>query len=332
VKRPCLVLALVGLTAVMAYAGARQSPQTARPSSSADEPPRAARARPGRALSEVTTVYEADSSAYHARLVPYEEGVIFVSPESLTLLRTGKAPEEHPVSLGSVAARQGDSMVFWRDGKLRQVSLSGEDERELVTVKQPPQFLLASENRLAWIAVDRTNGSSLRILSDRGAQTVHQTEEVVCAAIMRDATVYLVLQSREGSWRIGGVPLGGGKPTFTPARTGRPPAMLALGPAGIYFYAGPQQGVRTLTFDLEHDAPVMPNVICSPLAVSSSDSVVCAHVGGIFDVPASRSRPRFLALERAGPVTAVVASGGRAFWIAESGDAQLVVRSLELPL
>jgi hypothetical protein len=325
------MLALVGLTAFIAYASARQPPQTVRPSASEGEPAKIAPAEPPRAPSAVETVYESDGSAYHARLLPDEQGAMVVSDAGFTLLRTGTPPQESRLALGSVVARQGDSLVFWRAGKLRQVSLSERHEHELLTLQRSPLHLLASDRQLAWIDGDRGEGFALRTLADGGARSIHRFDDSIGAAVLHDAVVYVVLQSTDG-WRIGGVPLGGRAPTFTQTRTGRPPAMLALGPAGIYFYAGPQLGVRRLSFDLEHEAPVMANVICSPLAVSVSDGVVCAQVGGIFDIRASRSRPRFLAVEPGGPVTSIVASGSRVFWVAETGDHRLAVRSLELPL
>jgi hypothetical protein len=72
---------------------------------------------------------------------------------------------------------------------------------------------------------------------------------------------------------------------------------------------------------------VSTQVICSPLVVSSR--VVCAQVGGLFDVPASGAAPRFLASERAGPITTTAATDDRAFWVAENGDG-LIVRAVEL--
>jgi hypothetical protein len=136
-----------------------------------------------------------------------------------------------------------------------------------------------------------------------------------------------VLQSRDGSWKIGRVDLEGQRRT-TQTHHGRPPAMLALGPDGVYFYDGPERGVRKLTFDLEREAAVAAKVICSPLVVSSR--VICAHVGGLFDIPGSNMAPRFLASERAGPITVTAATADRAYWVAENGNGRLIVRSVAL--
>jgi hypothetical protein len=175
--------------------------------------------------------------------------------------------------------------------------------------------------------MDRETGASLQTLSAGGVRVVYDSADSVCAAAMRRASVYWVLRSPDGSWKIGRVGLNG-EHQMTHAHHGRPPAMLALGPDGIYFYDGPQRGVRKLTFDLEREDAVSTNVICSPLAISSR--VVCAHVGGLFEVPALGAAPRFLAAERAGPITAMAATDDRAFWVAESGDERLIVRSVAL--
>jgi hypothetical protein len=104
--------------------------------------------------------------------------------------------------------------------------------------------------------------------------------------------------------------------------------MLALGRDGVYFYDGPKRGVRRLTFDLEREDAVLTNVICTPLVVSSR--VVCAHVGGLFEVLPTGTGPRFLASETAGPITALAATDSHAFWVAEKGADSLVLRSVPL--
>jgi len=105
--------------------------------------------------------------------------------------------------------------------------------------------------------------------------------------------------------------------------------MLALGPDGVYFYDGPERGVRRLTFRLDREDAVSTHVICSPLVVSNR--VICAQVGGLFDLPPESPAPRFLASERDGPITAVAATGDRLFWVAERGNDQMVVRTAPLP-
>jgi hypothetical protein len=275
------------------------------------------------------TLHEQASSAYHARLFVDEQAVVLITDRGFTTLRTGSAPEEHVVALGPVAVRQGEGIVFWRSGKLRSVSLSGAEERELVELPQVPQHLLASGGRLAWIQTSRQTGASLYALADGKARLVHVSQGGVSAALIHDATVYWVSEARDGSWRIERVDLDGGPPRSTPEHRGRPPSMLAVGRDGVYFYDGPQRGVRRSTFDLLQETAMATQVICSPIAVSSR--VVCAHVGGLFELSPSTRAPRPLAAERSGPITAMVATDERAYWVAESGDDRLIVKSIAFP-
>jgi hypothetical protein len=320
-----LLLVAFSLVALGSVASRRLGSTTAEPSSPSREQPQVA-AKKARALPEVSTLYEHGTSAYHARLFADEDAVVLITQTGFTTFRAGRAPEEHAVSLGPVAIRQGGSVYFWRSGSLREISLSGESDRSLAALQRPPQYLLASEGHLAWIDTDRKNGYSLQTLSAGDVRVVFHSADSVGASVMRGDVVYWVLQGREGSWRIGRVGLDGQQQT-TQAHQGRPPAMLALGPDGVYFYDGPERGVRKLTFDLERESAVVTHVICSPLVVSSR--VVCANVGGLFDIPASGTAPRFLASEHAGPITSTAATDDRAFWVAENGDA-LIVRAVPL--
>jgi len=310
---------------------ARAEPQGAAPTNAASKmaaSKMASSKSAASALPEVSTLYEEATSAYHARLFADEGAVVLVTQTGFTTLRAGEAPARHAISLGPVVARQGDALVFWRSGKLRAISLTAENERELAVVPAPPQYLLASGGQLAWIQTTREGGTSIQTLSGSGVRVVFKSEESVSAAISSASFIYWVSERRDGSWHIGRVGLDG-QHTSTAVQRGRPPAMLALGPDGLYFYAGPERGVRRLTFDLKLETAVLAKVICSPLAVSSR--VVCAQVGGLFEIPPASSAPRFLAVERAGPVTTVGATAERAFWVAERGDGQLVVRSVVLP-
>jgi hypothetical protein len=277
---------------------------------------------------QVTTLYAQRASAYHAGLFADENAVVLISPGGFTTMVPGGAVEERAVDLGPIAVRQGGSVVFWRSGQLREIALSGEGERELAAVPRPPRYLLAAEGRLAWVQTDRTSGSSLRTLSGGNVRVVHDAEGRVCAAVMRGASVYWVVEGRDGSWAVERLGLDGQLRVSTAAHHGRPPSMLALGEDGVYLYAGPQRGVVELSFDLAREDTLLPNVICSPIAVSSR--VVCAQVGGLFEIARAGAPPRFLASEPAGPIAATAATHDRAFWVAENGEGHLVVRAAPL--
>jgi hypothetical protein len=329
IARGLALLGALSLTALLLWAAER--PRSAAPQQSSPSGERAGgsdRER-GHSLPSVTTVLRQETSAYHARLFADEEGVVLVTQTGFAFFRNGEEPEVHSIPLDPVAVVQAGSVVFWRSGWLRQVSLAGGSDRPLAALTHAPQYLLASAHGLAWINLDRKTGASLQTLSGGDAQVVYESADQVCGAVLRDAVVYWILQSRDGSWRIGGIGLDGQHRLLTPAYQGRPPAMLALGPDGGSFYAGPERGVRRLTFELDREDAVAANVICSPLVVSNR--VICAQVGGLFDVPPGGTAPRFLASEHDGPITALAATDDRVFWVAESGNDRLVVRSALLP-
>lgn len=277
----------------------------------------------------MSTLGKQQTSAYQARLFADDSAVVLVMQTGFSTFRDGQATEQHSVALGTVAARQGGSLVFWRAGALRQISLDGAHERRLVALAQSPQFLLASESRVAWIHWDAGTEASLQTLSGGKVQVVQETTDRVCASVLRDAVVYWILQGQDRSWRIESIDLEGQQRRQSEAHQGRPPALLALGLDGVYFYDGPERGVRRSSFDLDREFSVLRNVICSPLVVSSR--VVCAQVGGLFDLPPSGTAPRFLASEHDGPITTLAITNDRLFWVAESGTDQLALRSLPLP-
>jgi hypothetical protein len=323
-----LLSGAICLAALLSWASRGPGSTPLGPDSPSREEPPPATKKAAPPLPEVSTLYEQETSAYHARLFADDAAVVLVTEAGFTTFVTGQPPARRAVSLGAVVARQGGALVFWRSGTLRTVSLSDGHESELTPLPAPPQYLLASEGQIAWIQAREETGTSLQVLSGGSVRVVYASEQSVSAAVLRASVVYWVSVHHDRSWSIGRVGLDG-QHTSTAAQHGRPPAMLALGPDGVYFYAGPDRGVRRLTFDLERETSALARVICSPLAVSSR--VVCAHVGGLFDIPPSSSAPRFLALERAGPVTAVAATNDRAFWVADAGAERLVVRAIALP-
>jgi hypothetical protein len=330
-------LALVGLLVVLTtsilWAARAARSTTSSPSAPAIERPRPGAeeamrpgARSGRP--EVSTLLRLDSSAYHARLFADAVGAVLVTPVGFVLLRDGAQPRERGVPLGPVSARHGDSLVFWRSGWLRQIALSGEDERPLVALSRAPQHLLASASRIAWIDSERDGGASLQTLTGGEVRVVRESEHRVIAAALRDERVYWIEQARDGTWTIAGIHVDGHDERLTTARAGRPPAMLAVGRDGVYFYEGPVRGIRRLTFDLAREDAVASNVICSPLV--TSDGTICAQVGGLFEIPAVGETPRFVASEREGPITTLAATDERLFWVTDSGTDRLVVRSVLL--
>lgn len=191
----------------------------------------------------MSTLYAEGTSAYHARVFAEGGGLVLVTQAGFTTLLPGKPPARHEASLGPVVALQAGALVFWRSGALRAISLSDAAERELASLPAAPQHLLASEEQLAWIQTDRDAGTTLQTLADGRARIVYRSAESILAAVLRGSDVYWVSGQQDGSWHVQRTGLDG-QHNSTRARRGRPPAMLAVGPDGIYFYAGREGGVR----------------------------------------------------------------------------------------
>lgn len=343
-RRALVVLGALSLAALLAWASSSRwwtsapgpadvarpvpsSPATTSPADSAR--PRAASGQTKRALHEARTLHRQGASAYHARLFAQGERVVLVTADGFTTFDADGSAQEHPRALGPVAAVHGDALVFWRSGSLREVSLSGQDERRLLDMPEPPRYLLASGDRIAWIHSGGATGTSLGTLAGGQVRVVYQAAFGVSAPVLHAGSVYWVALRDDASWNVGRVDLDGGHEAWSEAHQGRPPAMLAVGHDGVYFYAGLQRGVRRLTFGLDREASVASGVVCSPLTVSRQ--VVCAQVGGLFAVSSSNPAPRFVAPERSGPITALAVTNESVVWVAENGDDRLVVRSVALP-
>jgi|GEM_PF-6905232 len=277
-------------------------------------------------LPTVSTLYAADASAYGAHLFPLEEGVALTTDSELTLLRPGQSPKTRSLELGPAVARHGDSIVFWRSGKLLAVPLVGGGERELSPLARMPQHLLGSDTHVAWVERDEAGAFSVHALSAGAPTLVHRARESIRTATIVDETVYAISSSSPGRWTLIAVPLDGRAPTVTSPHAGRPPSMLTAGQDGLYVYAGPKHGVLRLSFDLAREEAVMPGEICTPMAVA--DRVVCAQVGGLVELDPTRKAPRPLAGEGAGPIASLAAKDTHAYWITDSGAHRLTVRSL----
>jgi hypothetical protein len=318
----------LGAAALLAWAGSQAS-RTPLEQASPPERTAAGPAPRSRGLPQVRTLLEQGSSAYHARLLADERAVVLVTQTGFTTVSAEGPAQEHAIALGPVVARHGETLAFWRAGSLREVSIFGGPERVRVALPRPPRYLFTSEQRLAWIQTDAQTGTSLQTLVAGHVRSLYESLGDVAAPILHGAHLYWVAASHDrASWKIGRFDLEGRGLTWSALQHARPPAMLAVGHDGVYFYSGPRRGVRRLSFDLQRESSVAEGVVCSPLALS--DRVLCAQVGGLFQVPLSGAAPAFLASERAGPITALALTGAGAFWVAENGAERLLLRTVTL--
>jgi hypothetical protein len=281
----------------------------------------------------VKTHFSDETSAYAARIFSRGDETIVVTPTSLFRARPDEKVIRHEVNIGHLSARLEDSIVFFREGMLRALSLDNLEERVLIRLDKQPQVLMTEGPRLAWLVenevVDNKSAKySIRALSAGSARLLYASQKELSVPVLHNETVYFVERAEDG-WKLGRIPLDGSQATFGESRQTRTPAMLAAGLSGIYFYDGLKRGVRKVSFDLLFEEAVNEEAICAPLAVSSR--VVCAQVGGVVDIPRSGAPPRIVASELSGPIAALAANDTKAFWIADSGENQLTVRSASLP-
>lgn len=328
------VLVCIGAAGLVLLAchGVKQSEpvgQADESSASSNEPvPVVRRKAPEATIEEPTTLLQENVSAYGTRIFSSADGAVIVTPEALFRVRQGQPTKKRIAQLGHPVARQGDDLVFWRDEKIRALPLDEGEERELLSLRQAPQFILSSGPRLAWLTKDQADIHSVQTSSAGSIHVLHASKAPLSSPAIHGEDVYFVEQGREG-WRIGRASLDGSPVKFTKSRSSRPPSMLAPGPDGIFFYDGQSRGIRKLSFDLDQEESVREDAICSPLTVSNR--VVCAHVGGIFDIPWVGADPRIVATEPGGPIADITATEHTTYWVADGGENRMIVRSAPLP-
>lgn len=278
---------------------------------------------------EPTTLLEWKESAYGTTLYVRPSEVLLLTQTAALRLAGGRAPQRMSVSFGPGPALVGDTILYWHDGAVRGVDRHGSEPRRLGALERAPQRFLAAGDRFAWLDRDSNGTSSLRAFHGEKLRILYQTNRLIAAATTLEDWVFFVERAAGPSWKLGRVGLDGKPPAFSKEHPGRTPSMLASAEDGIYLYDGPNRSVLRLSPDLQEQRVVARTVICSPLAVS--DRLVCAQVGGVFDVPVEGGPPRPLAPEPAGPIATIAADTERVVWVADAGERQLVVRSVPLP-
>ncbi len=273
----------------------------------------------------VRTVLRLPASAYGNTLVARDGQFWLLTEDELIRITASGAVERRAIALGVTARPMGNRLVFHADGHLNSADTNGEDAVPLVALATAPYLLLTSDDRFAWVVRE---GELFTIQTLRGQKPseLYRTSARITAGTMLQDWVFVV-ESHANHWRVVGVPTGGGAIVTSGDRQGRPPSLLVAGD-GLYFYDGPQRGVRHLTPDLRTETEIKENVICSPLAVS--DRVVCAQVGGLYELLLTEGAPRILAAESEGPIAAVAASELNVVWITDTGPEQLAVKLMDL--
>jgi hypothetical protein len=142
--------------------------------------------------------------------------------------------------------------------------------------------------------------------------------------MIRDA-IYFVERPIEGSWRIGVVRVAGGDPEYGSERKGRTPALLT-GADDVDYYDVDRREVRRFSADLQAEAALYPNVVCSPIHASSE--IYCGSVEGLFQVSKENHRPLVLAHGRPGLITNIRSNSRLVVWTVDVGPEALAVDML----
>jgi hypothetical protein len=291
--------------------------------SSASPPPSKAVRR-----AEPTLVFAAAESAYHARLVADDTSFHLLTPTAAYHLAPGQAPRKIGIELGDGASGNGESFVYWSNGAVyRAFKSDPEKPLRLGALSSRPQGFFTSGDDVCWL--ERAPDDRFRLMTFvRGKPTPsYESPGKLDAATMLSDWLFFVERPAGFSWRIGGVPVRGGTPTFTRERNGRAPAML-VARRDLYYYDGNSREVRRLSPDLAKEETLVRGFICTPLAVF--EHVYCAQLEGIFELR-QNERPLLLSSERTrGPVIDLAANRTHVAWLSEAGAERLEVRSLAL--
>lgn len=269
---------------------------------------------------------ELPRSAYRAELL-FQDGVPLVVTDHEIVRFAAEGMLRFEVELGPVRAIWGDDVVFWRDGRLARVPLSGGPVRVLGKLETQPFRLLASRDRIAWLGPATPGGASIFAWHEGGPREIHRSQIPFSTGAMADDWVYFVEQPEPGAWRLGAVSViqpPGQAPARTALHSGRTPATLVAADA-LYLYDGPTRTVRRLSFDLSDEATIAQDVICSPLAVAAR--VYCAHVEGVFEVGGSAVVQ--VLSDPGGPITSLAATDTHLAVLVDRGEDRLGVLLVE---
>lgn len=288
--------------------------------------PKAANAAASLEGAQVTTVFEWKASAYRSALAVDGKVVTVVTEDAIHRITPGSPPQKRVVEVGSSPTFTQGSVIFWRRGQLISVPKGSGSEKILGEIQQPPRQVVAAGDRYAWLSQDAKGGSSIRTFKKGKEVVLYETKQALSAAVMLHDWVFFVESVDSGHFKIGGAPLSGQKPAFTPIKQGRTPSMLGAGEQ-LYYFDLMRRTLLRLSPDLLQESVVAENVVCSPFAVA--DQIYCARVEGLFALPLEGGTPVVLTQKPYGLVARVAASPQIVAWINETGDEHLSVRTIQ---
>ncbi len=274
------------------------------------------------------TLLKLDKTAYHTKLDLASDAIYLLTMEGAFRLGQGQAPQEMKLDLGDSAVATPSAIIFWSKGFLWLAPKQGGPPGPLASVKNRPLYIVAVEERFAWIGPDEEGHHAIFVLQRGKPHAVYVVSGTVAAATMVEDRVFFIERVGSESWRLGSVPRSGGPPTFTATRKGRYPAMLAAASDVYYYYFDDKDTseVRAVSPDLRTERVVAKNVICSPLAVA--DRVFCANPEGLFEISPTSGLPKLVFPNVALSITTIGVDQNRVVWVSDVGREELEVKLL----
>jgi hypothetical protein len=218
-------------------------------------------------------------------------------------------------------------VLFWSKGGLFRAPKRGGKAQRIATLAHQPQYFVSSGDAFAWLDHEDSGKFSIQTLDRRKPKLLYSAPGMIDAVTMIQDSVFFVERVAEGSWRFGRVSVTGGAPDFSAPKSGRSPAMLA-GTREVTYYDGNQLEVRALSPDFQHEATLIKDFICSPIAVA--DRVYCGQMQGLYELPGSGKPARLMMENGRAPMAALAASRTRVAWLSDTGPDRLTLKTLTL--
>jgi hypothetical protein len=285
------------------------------------------RVSPGSDAVDPITLLTVESSAYAATLRIDDQAIYLLSSTMVYRIVPGHAVESRPLDLSFGATLSWSSIVYWSKGGIYGAPKRGGKPRRRGTVNHQPQYFVASGDYLAW--VDRTEQGvfTLQTLDGREPRIVYTAAGKIDAMTMLHDWIFFVERASDDSWRFGGISINGGRPSYTPDRRGRTPAMLVAS-TDIYYFDPDAEELRMLSPDFQRHETIATRLVCSPFAMSLD--FFCAHVEGLFAVSRRSRQRRDLARSPHQPIASVAANSRYVAWVSDIGADRLAVNLLPL--
>ncbi len=264
-------------------------------------------------------------SAYRARLALDGNSIYVLTEKTTHRLVPGQEPEQLDVVPGLGAVVLDAAFVYWSDGAAWRAPKRGGKPKRIVSLERQPQSFVGAGDEYAWIVRSGKERLAVQTGSEGESRDLYVSTGRIDTATMVGDWVFFTERGPNVGWRLGRVPLSGGGASFTKPRTGRTPSMLASWDDHLYFYEGPERGVRRLSPDFFHEDAVIQHLVCSPLAVG--ETVYCAQVEGLVAlVPGGV--PQRLTSNDESLIPALAVNDHHVVWLSDVGSEQLVVKRL----